>query len=127
MRYDRLFLIFLFLFSSFALAKNQLVYFEPKSVELTGVIKKLTFPGPPNYENIKKGDSVEKGPYLILKNPIDVDLLPNTKGIGNDEFTKNVKILQLVVGKDQDWEKLKEDSHVRIRGILFRAIFGHHH
>lgn len=127
MRYSRLFLIFLFLIPSFSAAKNRLVYYEPKFVELTGIITHVTFPGPPNYESIKNGDLDETGPYLILKNPIDVDLAPNTKGIGNDVFEKNVKLFQLVMGDDQNWEKMKEGNCVRIKGRLFRAIFGHHH
>ena len=124
---NKLFLIFIFIISTCAVAKNQLVYFEPRSVELTGIVKKLAFPGPPNYTSLRDGDINESGRYLILQGPIDVDLAPGEEQMGNDEFTQNVNILQLVVHKDSDWEKLKNNSYVRIRGTLFKAMFGHHH
>jgi len=128
MRYGKLFLIFLFFISPLVIAKNQVVYYEPKSVELIGFVKHVTFPGPPNYESIKKGDLNETGPYLILKNPINVYPVPNMKAMdNNDEPEKNVSILHIVVNKDQDWEKVKEGNYVRIQGTLFRRFTGHHH
>lgn len=124
---NKLFLIFIFIISTCAVANNQLVYFEPRSVELKGVVKKLAFPGPPNYTSLRDGDTNESGRYLILQGPIDVDLAPGEEQMGNDEFTPNLNILQLVVHKDSDWERLKNNSHVRINGTLFKAMFGHHH
>jgi hypothetical protein len=124
---NKLFLIFIFIIPTCAVAKNQVVYFEPIFVELTGVVKKLTFPGPPNYASLRDGDISETGRYLILQDSIDVDLAPGEKQMGNDEFTPNVTILQLVVYKDSNWEKLKNNSHVRIKGSLFKAMTGHHH
>jgi len=53
-------------------AKNKHFYYEPQVIELTGVIKTLKFPGPPNYTSIKEGDADETGPYLLLHDPIDV-------------------------------------------------------
>lgn len=119
-------LVIFYSLSSSSIAKNQLVYFEPQLVELNGVIKMLTFPGPPNYENTKNGDADETGPYLILNNPIDVRLVPKVQ-IGNDEPENNVKIIQLVVCNDKDWQKVKEGNYVNITGKLFRALTGHHH
>lgn len=127
MRQVKLFLLLcFFIFSPTILGKNAVVYYEPKIVELTGVIKMLTFPGPPNYENIYKGDAYETGAYLILKKPINVIQVPHIE-MGNDELEKNVKIIQLVVNNNKDWEKIKEGSHVKIKGTIFRAIFAHHH
>lgn len=108
------------------MAKNQLVYFEPKYVELNGTIKTLQFAGPPNYESIKNGDADETGPYLILNNPIDVQLIPKLQN-DNDIPEKNVKLLQLVVQNNNDWEKAKEGNYVHIVGTLFHAFTGHHH
>lgn len=122
----KLFFLLILFIPIISVSKNMVVYYEPKLVELTGTIKRLTFPGPPNYESIRKGDANETGPYLILKNPIDVTLYHNIE-IGNDEPEKNVKILQLVVYNDEDWPKIKEGAQVKIKGTLFRALFGHHH
>lgn len=127
MKFFKLLLSFLFLFSPLAVAKNQVVYYQPKFVELTGIIKYITFPGPPNYESIKNGDRKETGLYLILKNPVDVDFAPKIEKVDNDEPEKNLKIFQLVVYEDKDWEKLRKDNrYVRINGTLFHAITGYH-
>ena len=108
------------------MAKNQLVYFEPRYVELNGVIRTLQFAGPPNYESIKNGDADETGPYLILNNPIDVQLVPKLRS-DTDMPEKNVKLLQLVVQNKKDWGKVKDGNHVHIIGTLFHAFTGHHH
>jgi len=121
----RILLLTLFI-PSLVIAKNKVVYFEPTLVELNGVIKTLQFPGPPNYESIKNGDRDESGPYLILDNPIDIELTPKIQ-IGNDEPRQNVKLIQLIVHTNSDWEKIKQGNYVRILGVLFNAQTGHHH
>lgn len=113
-------LLLIFFIPSFSFAKNQLVYFEPKIVKLSGVIKILKFPGQPNYESIKNGDADETGPYLILNNPIDIRLMPKIQ-IGNDNFEKNVKLLQLVVLNDDDWKNVEEGNCVSVIGTLSSA------
>ena len=47
--------------------------------------------------------------------------------IGNDEFSHNVKLIQLIVHTNSNWVKIKQGNHVRIRGTLFNAQTGHHH
>ena len=121
-----LILLIIFSLSSLSIAKNQKVYFEPKVVALEGTIRTLKFPGPPNYESVKNGDADETGPYLILKNPIDIKLVPKIQ-IGNDEPENNVKFLQLVVSNDNDWKNVKEGNYVYVTGTLFHALTGHHH
>src|SRR5205814_7977358 len=96
MRLIKLLLLLLIFISPISMARNHLVYFEPKYVELNGVIRTLQFAGPPNYESIKNGDADETGPYLILNNPIDVQLAPKLRS-DTDMPEKNVKLLQLVV------------------------------
>lgn len=46
--------------------------YEPSVVQLTGTIIRKTFPGPPNYTNVKHGDSPERAWFLVLKQPICV-------------------------------------------------------
>jgi hypothetical protein len=121
-----LLLFLIYCVSPSSIAKNQLVYFEPKTVELIGIIKILKFPGAPNYESIKNGDADETGPYLILNNPIDITPEPKIQ-IGNDEPEKNVKLIQLVVHNDNDWQKVKGGNYVHVTGTLFHALTGHHH
>ena len=126
MLFIRLLLLLVFFISPNLIAQNKLVYFEPEHVELSGVIKNMQFAGPPNYESIKDGDKDETGPYLILNNPIDVQLAPKSRG-DTDMPEKNVKLLQLAVPHKKDWKKIKEGNYAHITGTLFHAFTGHHH
>lgn len=120
-------IIFLMLFPTVILAKNQTVYYDPQTVVLTGVLKTLQFPGAPNYSDIKNGDTAETGTYIILDKPIDVVVSPATNDSNDNSSEKNVSLLQLVVPEKQFWEQIKEGLHVRIKGTLFHALTGHHH
>jgi len=108
-----------------------LVYYQPETVDLTGIVQVKTFPGPPNYYDIKKGDVPETCGYLILEHPIDVDLKPHVKDEfdGFDELERNVKIIQLVahIHGHKDWDFIKTGKHVRVIGKLFHSFTGHHH
>lgn len=120
--------LILFLIAPLTLAANQTLYYEPNIVTLKGHIISLTFPGPPNYESIKKGDKAERGPYLILDNPIDIAISPNDQSKDNsDEPKNNVKLIQLIVMNDKDWKAIKDGNYVSITGPLSSSITGHHH
>ncbi|MCX7115014.1 MAG: hypothetical protein NTW08_03785 [Gammaproteobacteria bacterium] len=71
MRVFLTFVLCLFLIGA-VIAKNKTFFYEPHLTSLTGEIKMLKFPGPPNYTSIKEGDRDETGPYLILTAPIDI-------------------------------------------------------
>jgi hypothetical protein len=116
---------FSILFSCTIFAKNKIVFYEPYPTELAGVIKILKFPGPPNYTSIENGDTDETGPYLILNSPIDIK--SNTHIMANDTTEKNVQLVQVVVKQDSDRNKMKEGNNVKISGMLFHALTGHHH
>ena len=51
---------------------DKFVQCSPHIVKLVGVIKNQTFPGPPNYESVVKGDEPEDYWILTLDKPIDV-------------------------------------------------------
>jgi hypothetical protein len=119
-------LIIVCIFSSSVVAKNKVVYYEPKLVDLSGYIITLKYPGPPNYESIKNGDAEEIGAYLILNKPIDIKTLAKVQ-IGNDVYEKNVRLIQLIVLNDAHWLMLKEGSYVNLTGTLSHALTGHHH
>jgi hypothetical protein len=53
-------------------ATDKFVQCSPHTVKLVGVIKNQTFPGPPNYESVVKGDAAEDYWILKLDEPIDV-------------------------------------------------------
>lgn len=121
-------LTLIIIYSSFnnAIAANQLVYYEPTIAKLTGLIRLLKFPGPPNYESIKNGDANETSAYLILNKPINIALTPKIQ-IGNDTPENNIKMLQLIVLNNSDLRKILAGNHVSIIGTLSHALTGHHH
>jgi hypothetical protein len=101
--------------------------YEPSLVQLTGTIIRRTFPGPPNYESVERGDKPEVVWLLVLVQPIcmekdgtDPDLNPAQKGI---------RKIQLVFGDATSYETQKEllGKKVVAKGTLFGAHTGHHH
>lgn len=131
MRYIQLSLfIFLLLVTFITNAANRIVEYGPTIVELKGIIDIKVSPGPPNYEDIKKGDVAETGYYLKLEEPVDVVLPPNLPKDGFysiNEPEKNIPVIQLVVQHNTDWPKMKKGNHLRLVGTLFRWHTGHHH
>ena len=123
--------ILCFFISLNVFAVNQQVSYEPSAIELSGKLKRETFPGRPNYESIKSGDEIETHYYLSLEQKIDVIKNTNDKSPSiNDESVLNVNILQLVISNDSDWAKLKKagvGASVKIKGTLFKRHTGHHH
>ena len=119
--------IALFLFAALSAFGSPGLRYEPEEVSLQGVIRRQTFPGPPNYENIAKGDKPETYWILELSGPVNV---AETKGSDLDVAESDVRSVQLV------FEILSEKSykdypdfvgkHVTVTGQLFHSISGHH-
>ncbi len=112
----------------FAHATSIKFHYEPENVTLTGTVEKQTFPGRPGYESIKNGDEVERGWYLRLVDPIDVEETKNDTD-PNSSTERNVRILQLTweSGRVEDQIRPASGKRVRIFGHLFHALSGHHH
>jgi hypothetical protein len=117
-------LIMLLLMNPFAAAAQQqeCLAYEPAVVQLIGTISKKTFPGPPNYESIKKGDKPET--YWVLDLPDTVC----TQASGDNEAVDAVTDLQLILTQKQYalYRKFL-GRRVNVTGRLSRAITGHHH
>ena len=105
---------------------RQTLAYEPAEVELTGTIESQTFPGPPNWESIADGDEIERGWYLRLDQLIDVGPRPGSND-ANTEPEKNVRVVQIAVGNDSIWKKLRDGRRCKLRGTLFHRLTGHHH
>jgi len=107
-----------------ASARAQCVKYEPEVVTLTGRLSSHVFPGPPNYESIKRGDRKETAIILTLAAPICVE--------GSEDPTdapeNNVRDLQLVINKPADWKVVdgRLGKRVTVAGHLFHATTGHH-
>jgi len=103
-----------------------LLRYEPAVVECRGKLRLVYFPGPPNYESIEDGDARE-GVYLLeLDEPFDIAAAGDPKQSLNDleGWGRNVKRIQLV---SEGALGRQVGKKITARGMLFEAIFGHHH
>jgi hypothetical protein len=101
--------------------------YETDGVKLAGKIKRMTFPGPPNYESVKKGDQPEVTWILTLDKPICVNADPSNEF---SEAEKNVSDVQLALAPEgfTKWRALVRNRvPVVVTGKLFHAHTGHHH
>jgi hypothetical protein len=100
--------------------------YEPAQVSLKGTLRRQTFAGAPNFENINKGDAPETYWVLHLESPICVET--NPAGDPDNEAGKNVKDIQLIVNEDRySTDRDLVNKHVTVNGKLMHAISGHHH
>ena len=97
---------------------QQCLSYEPDQVELKGTIRRQTFPGPPNFESVAKGDRPERYWVLHLAQPICV--------AANSEWEKETGVsdIQLVITK---YDKTLVGRKVVATGTLFHWQTGHHH
>lgn len=96
------------------------------AVNLHGKLLRATFPGPPNYEDVRTGDAPETYWVLQLPEPFCVAGQPIDAGI--DAAQSNVTEIQLVLTREQYrkyWQKV--GRRVRVSGNLFGAHTTHHH
>lgn len=101
--------------------------YESDGVKLAGKIKTMTFPGPPNYESLKKGDQPEVAWVLRLRRPVCVEA-----GRDNEFDVAESKVtdIQLVLEAEEftKWRVLARGrAWVVVTGKLFHAHTGHHH
>ena len=100
--------------------------YEPTVVELTGKLVRKTFAGPPNYQDIHKGDAPETIWLLKLDSPICVDQDSSQPDLNTSQ--KNVRSVQLVLNNEShERAKSLSGQRVQVAGTLFAAITGHHH
>jgi hypothetical protein len=96
------------------------------TVELSGVLRRETHPGRPNFESVDRGDEAETGFYLHLirrtcTRPVDPD-------DASEVATDSVSRVQLILDS-ADYARLQPllDQSLTVRGTLFSAFTGHHH
>jgi hypothetical protein len=91
------------------------------------VVERATFPGPPNYESIAKGDARETYWLLRLVQPACVEPSPSDS---YESVSSQVTRIQLVFqSEDRPYEKYKHlvGRSVDATGQLFGAHTGPHH
>jgi hypothetical protein len=96
------------------------------AVQLNGNLIRQTFPGPPNYESVAKGDTPEVAWILHLDKPVCVKARP---GDDIDVAISHLQDLQLVLADDGYYRQAKKflTRKVMVTGVLFGAHTGHHH
>ena len=96
------------------------------TVSLSGKLTSKVFPGPPNYESIRKGDQKETAIILVLTHPI----CTTTKDPANyGDPESGQRSIQLVITKDGDWPVIRRliGKRATVTGTLFHWNTGHHH
>jgi hypothetical protein len=101
--------------------------YEPSVVQLTGTIIRKTFPGPPNYESVERGDKPEVAWLLVLSQPICME--QDRKDPDLNPAQMDIRKIQLVFRDATAYQTQKEliGKKVLASGTLFGAHTGHHH
>lgn len=100
--------------------------YEPKQVQLTGLLYSKSFPGPPNYEDIKNGDKEEI--YWLIKTTKDF-CVNDTKDNWAGKLLNQSEV-QLVIMRSAldlyETKKSLQGKNVIVKGTLFPQMSGHH-
>jgi hypothetical protein len=90
-------------------------------------MRSKVFPGPPNYESIKRGDRAETAIILSLATPT-CTTANNSTPDDTSIPEANIRDVQLVLNKPADWKLAKRllGKPVVLSGTLFHAHTGHH-
>ncbi len=107
--------------SAFAATESHCLKYEPAVVSLRGTLISRTFPGPPNYESIRKGDRPERVLLLLLDEPVCVDGDPGSE---LNQKTELGAVLIQVGPPDSGWKFV--GRRVLITGTLMLRHTGHH-
>ncbi len=105
--------------------KEKCLNYEPEVIQLEGELYKKSFPGPPNYQDIKEGDEEEI--YWLIKTakPFCVNKSSYVEG---DEL-HGLSEVQLVMSSKLDFYKTKRsllNKKIKVQGTLFPQHTGHH-
>lgn len=107
--------------------------FEPALSEVCGTAKLETFPGPPNYEDISKGDHPESHWMLTPSIPINIKSCDDPKAQSTCSAANDVKKIQLIFDATSQANNFKffnkdlDDPQLCVDGYLYRGITGHYY
>ncbi len=122
--------ILFILFASVSSTWAENCILDGSEVELVGTISRETFPGPPNYESIEKGDKPET--YWIFTSQEKFSCAKKFNyGDGDEDFHGiDGAFNRFQLAMNEDLYKAKKPflyEDVRIKGKVFAALNGHHH
>ncbi|HEV7553187.1 MAG TPA: DUF4431 domain-containing protein [Candidatus Angelobacter sp.] len=106
-------------------ASSRCLSYEPSVVTLTGTLVSKTFPGPPNYEDVRHRDKPETYWFLKLSNPVCVDEDKAQPDL--NPVHKDIRTVQLAVFSEL-YKKYKYmvGGRVVATGTLFGEHTAHH-
>ncbi len=107
-------ILFIFFYSHTS-SSEEVCYKEDAAINFEGHIHRSTFPGPPNYKSIQKGDKPET--YWVLE-------LPKPVCISTEKY---IRSLQLIVEPSIYKNKNFLKGKVNVTGLLMAQLTGHHH
>lgn len=110
-------------------AKEPNFYYDPEIVSLEGKLSYDTFPGPPEYDNVKKGDKPESFWILNLDHPISVSRKGEVNPDELDTPEANIRRLQIVFDYDKFFPEsfhFKVGQRFRVKGTLYHRHTIHH-
>jgi hypothetical protein len=123
---SRFFLFFCLFLEAPVYAADKECPVDSKVCAFTGSLELHTYPGLPNYTDIKKGDEAETGLYLKLDQPMNIHFMDGDKN--NVPTTESISLMQIAGDFDDHFFKIaKVKNHVVIKGSVFEWQFGHHH
>ena len=106
--------------------QSECLSYEPAVVTLSGTLVRKTFPGPPNYKSVKKGDRPETSWFLDLPESVCVNEDKAEPDLNPKQSA--VREIQLVLQPQQYAEhKSLVGTRVNATGTLFGEHTGHHH
>lgn len=107
-------------------AVEKCLNYEPEKVQLTGLLYSKSFPGPPNYEDIKKGDKEEI--YWLIKTTKDF-CVNDTKDNWTGKLLNQSEVQLVIMPAVLDLYETKRSllgKNVITKGTLFPQMSGHH-
>ena len=117
------------LLASTTFASDKECWNESKTCVITGTLETQVYPGPPEYDDIKKGDAKEEGLYVKLDLPITIHFKDWDKK--DAPAAKSISFMQIAGEFDEvrfyKLGEMKKKSHVTIRGKVFASFNAHHH
>jgi len=100
--------------------------FEPNSAQVEGKLERETFPGPPNYSDVGKGDARETVWLLHLDPPQCFEGAHPDRGDQRGSMATNHIQLVAPLNQAQGLNRLI-GQRIWVSGRAFPATTGHHH
>lgn len=106
--------------------QSECLSYEPAVVTLSGTLVRKTFPGPPNYESVKKGEKPATSWFLDLAESVCVNASKTEPDL--DPKQSGIHEIQLVLQPEQyPQHKGMVGRTVLATGTLLGEHTGHHH